>query len=61
MSKHNVVPFPHPQAASADPLTEVLRQGAKQLLAQAIEAEVATLLACYASYYYTGSLFLFYC
>jgi transposase-like protein len=29
-------------------LTEVLRQGAKRLLAQAIEAEVATLLACYA-------------
>jgi putative transposase len=48
MSKHNAVPFPHPQAASADPLTEVLRQGAKRLLAQAIEAEVETLLACYA-------------
>jgi transposase-like protein len=29
-------------------LTEVLRQGAKRLLAQAIEAEVETLLACYA-------------
>jgi putative transposase len=29
-------------------LTEVLRQGAKRLLAQAIEAEVQTLLACYA-------------
>ena len=48
MSKHSAVPFPHPQAASADPLTEVLRQGAKRLLAQAIEAEVETLLACYA-------------
>jgi putative transposase len=48
MSKHNAVPFPHPQAVSADPLTEVLRQGAKRLLAQAIEAEVETLLACYA-------------
>jgi len=48
MSKHNAVPFPYPQAASADPLTEVLRQGAKRLLAQAIEAEVQTLLACYA-------------
>ena len=48
MSKHSAVAFPSPQAASADPLTEVLRQGAKRLLAQAIEAEVQTLLACYA-------------
>ena len=48
MSKNSAVPLPHPQAASADPLTEVLRQGAKRLLAQAIEAEVQTLLACYA-------------
>jgi hypothetical protein len=46
MSKHSAVPFPHPQAASADPLTEVLRQGARRLLAQTIEAEVETLLAC---------------
>jgi hypothetical protein len=28
----------------ADPLTEVLRNGARALLAQAVEAEVATLL-----------------
>jgi len=31
-----------------DPLTEVLRDGARALLAQAIEAEVATLLSRYA-------------
>jgi len=48
MNQHNAVIFPHPQASAADPLTEVLRQGAKRLLAQAIEAEVETLLACYA-------------
>jgi putative transposase len=48
MSKNSAVAFPPPQAASADPLTEVLRQGAKRLLAQAIEAEVEPLLACYA-------------
>jgi putative transposase len=48
MNKHNAVAFPHPQASAADPLTEVLRQGAKRLLAQAIEAEVEMLLACYA-------------
>jgi putative transposase len=48
MSQNSAVPFPPPQATSADPLTEVLRQGARRLLAQAIEAEVETLLACYA-------------
>jgi hypothetical protein len=32
----------------ADPLTEVLRNGARALLAQAVEAEVATLLSRYA-------------
>jgi putative transposase len=29
----------------ADPLTEILRNGARALLAQAVEAEVAVLLA----------------
>ena len=32
----------------ADPLTEVLRKGARALLAQAVEAEVATLFSRYA-------------
>jgi putative transposase len=32
----------------ADPLTEVLRDGARALLAQAVEAEVAALLSCHA-------------
>jgi hypothetical protein len=32
----------------ADPLTEVLRNGARALLAQAVEAEVAALLGCHA-------------
>jgi putative transposase len=32
----------------ADPLTEVLRRGARALLAQAVEAEVAALLSCHA-------------
>jgi len=31
-----------------DPLTEVLRDGARALLAQAVEAEVAALLSCHA-------------
>jgi hypothetical protein len=32
----------------ADPLTEVLRNGARALLSQAVEAEVAALLDCHA-------------
>jgi hypothetical protein len=32
----------------ADPLTEVLREGVRALLTQAVEAEVATLLGCHA-------------
>src|SRR5215831_20964257 len=45
MQEHTTIPFPHPQLTAADPLTEVLRQGAQRLLAQAIEVEVAMLLA----------------
>lgn len=49
MQEHTTIPFPHPQLTAADPLTEVLRQGAQRLLAQAIEAEIAVLLAQYAA------------
>ncbi len=45
MQEHTAIPFPLPQLMAADPLTEVLRQGAQRLLAQAIETEVAMLLA----------------
>ena len=48
MHEHTTIPFPHPQLITEDPLTEVVRQGAQRLLAQAIEAEVAMFLARYA-------------
>jgi transposase-like protein len=48
MQEHTAIPFPHPQLTAADPLTAVLRQGAQRLLAQAIEVEIAVLLAQYA-------------
>lgn len=48
MQEHTTIPFPHPQLTAEDPLTEVLRHGARQLLAQALEVEVAMLLAQYA-------------
>src|SRR5262247_3838775 len=50
MQQDTVIPFPHPQLTASDPFTEVLRHGAQRLLAQAIEAEVAVLLAQYADH-----------
>ena len=47
MSDANVVKLVQP-GSFADPLTEVLRDGARALLAQAIEAEVADFLAKHA-------------
>ena len=43
----NVFPLSQP-GTFADPLTEVLRNGARALLAQAVEAEVAALLSHHA-------------
>jgi transposase-like protein len=43
----NVFQLPQP-GTFADPLTEVLRNGARALLAQAVEAEVAALLSAHA-------------
>lgn len=44
MNKNNVIEL-EGRAISADPLTELLRSGARQLLAQAVEGEVQELLA----------------
>src|SRR5512132_136759 len=44
MNDDNVVSLRRPDDRAEDPLTEVLRHGARRLLAQAIEAEVATFL-----------------
>ena len=46
MAKNTVVPI-RVQQSETDPLTEVLRQGARKLLAEAVEAEVAAFLAEY--------------
>ena len=46
MGKDNVIELAG-RAESADPLTELLRSGARQLLQQAIEAEVQELLAAH--------------
>ena len=47
MTDTNVFPLSQP-GTFADPLTEVLRNGARALLAQTVEAEVAALLICHA-------------
>ena len=47
MTDTNVFALSQP-GSFADPLTEVLRNGARALLAQAVEAEVAALLSCHA-------------
>ena len=48
MKEDNVVSIESPEKSSYDLLTEVLRTGAKKLLAQAVEAEVAEFLSKYA-------------
>src|SRR5207342_3160474 len=47
MSDTTVLQFSQP-GTFTDPLTEVLRSGARALLTQAVEAEVAALLSCHA-------------
>jgi putative transposase len=47
VTETNVFPL-HQPGAFADPLTDVLRNGARALLAQAVEAEVASLLGSHA-------------
>ncbi len=47
MTEANVFQLSQP-GSFVDPLTEVLRQGARTLLAQAVEAEVAAVLASHA-------------
>jgi putative transposase len=45
MAKSTVVPFELPSEFSPDPLTAVIRAGAKELLRTAIQADVSTLIA----------------
>ena len=47
MTETNVFQLSQP-GTFTDPLTEVLRNGARALLAQAVEAEVSSLLSCHA-------------
>ena len=44
MAKSTVVPFDLPSEFSPDPLTEVIRAGAKELLRAAVQAEVSAFI-----------------
>jgi putative transposase len=47
MPKDNVIDFKKPETFLADPITEVLRTGARKLLTEALEAEIEGFLAQY--------------
>lgn len=47
MKKDKVVAFRAPEGFSPDPLTDLLRQGARDLIAQAVEAELNAFLAAH--------------
>jgi transposase-like protein len=48
MIKDNVIELKNPEAFVDDPITEILRNGARKLLAEALEAEIESFLSQYA-------------
>ena len=48
MSKDTITALPDPSGIFPDPLTGVIRDGARKLIEQAIEAELAALMASFA-------------
>ncbi len=48
MTKDTVVAFRAPEGISPNPLTDLLRQGARDLIAQAVEAELNAFLMTHA-------------
>ena len=47
MSKDNLIEFKKPERFVDDPITEVLRTGAKRLLAEALEVEIEDYISQY--------------
>ena len=50
MTENTVIDFARPSDFSPDPLTDVLRQGARELLATAVRAEVSEFIASHANF-----------
>ena len=47
MTTTTITALPDPHGFSADPLTDILRAGARDLIQQAVEAELSVLLAAH--------------
>ena len=47
MQENTITQLPDPSGFSADPFTDVIRDGARKLIEQAIHAELATLMAAF--------------
>ena len=47
MSKDNLIDLKKPEAFVDDPITDILRQGARRLISAALEAEIDTFLKQY--------------
>ncbi|MDT8326683.1 MAG: hypothetical protein RQ750_04755, partial [Roseovarius sp.] len=47
MSETTITQLPDPSGFSPDPFTDILRDGARKLIEQAIHAELATLMAAF--------------
>jgi len=50
MAKDNVIDLKKPEPFIDDPITDILRSGARQLLAQALEIEISSFLSQYADF-----------
>ena len=50
MSKDTTIQTPKPEQGAPDDLTDLLREGAKRLIAQAVDAELSATLAELADY-----------
>jgi len=47
MQENTITQLPDPSGFSADPFTDVIRDGARKLIEQAVHAELATLMAAF--------------
>ncbi len=47
MHKDNIVAFKKPETGIEDPITDILRVGARKLIAEALEAEIESFLSHY--------------
>ena len=50
MSKDTVIEAPNPEEGKRDDLTDLLREGAKRLIAEAVDSEPSATLAQFADY-----------